>query len=115
MMSVGAPVLFAVTGIAVDYVQMSSIHTSLQGVADSAAIAGAREMPLSNADNTKITAAAKAFVDYEAQKNQRVLTTTTEIKSGESITVKISEKWTPIFAHLLSSGVTPISASATSK
>ena len=62
MMALSAPVVFAIVGVAIDYFMMVHIKGQLQIAADSAAIAGVKELSLSGATDKQITAVAESFV-----------------------------------------------------
>jgi Putative Flp pilus-assembly TadE/G-like len=59
-----APVLIMFTGLAFDYAMMVKYRGDLQSVADAAALAGAREISLSNSDADSTEGAAEAYAAY---------------------------------------------------
>ena len=62
MMALSAPVVFAIVGVAIDYFMMVHIKGQLQTAADSAAIAGVKELSLSGVTDKQIKAVAESFV-----------------------------------------------------
>src|ERR1700730_6153220 len=56
------PVIIVAAGAAVDYSFAASIRSKMQAVADSAALASARELQLARADSGRITAIANNVV-----------------------------------------------------
>lgn len=56
------PVVFGAAGIALDYSRAASERSKMQAVADSAAIAAARELQMARADPEKIAAIARNYV-----------------------------------------------------
>lgn len=112
--AIAATALFMVAGGATDYGIMLSKKAKLQSLADSAAIAAARELTVSNVTQTQIVAAAKNFAQQEARDtNSLTVSVTTDLKT--EVGVELAETWSPIFAHFFATGVTPIKATAAAK
>lgn len=57
-----APVLILAVGVAIDYGRATSARSGLQDIADAAAIAGARELVLANADSSQLQSVAAQSV-----------------------------------------------------
>lgn len=64
--ALSTPVLLAATALAVDYTDLSSRQQRLQQLADSAALAGAREMRLGNQAAGAVNGVAQNFIDANA-------------------------------------------------
>ena len=111
---VAVPLLVA-AGIAVDYAAMSKHRASLQAVADSAAIAAAREIPLADVDAEQIRAMALSFIDANFRSPQRpVVATATDFPSSR-VRVDLEWYWKPQFAQIFIEGVTPIRVSSSAQ
>jgi Flp pilus assembly protein TadG len=119
------PVLLAIVGAASDYAVLTKIRAELQEAADAAAMAGAREIPLANADPTQVENTTRTFAIYRLTGNS---SKTEADLAGENITLKvevakdfsdvkvdIQEKWSPFFAHLVMKGVTPVRVSSSAR
>ena len=63
-LAVFLPVLLAIVGVAADYAYMVMIRTNLQKAADAAAIAGAREIPLSKDSVARVKSAALSYAAH---------------------------------------------------
>ena len=61
--AIAAPALLVMVGMATDYGFMVRYRTQLQAVADAAAIAGAKEIPLANSNQSQIIAVSNKFAD----------------------------------------------------
>lgn len=114
MLALSLPVLLGGVGVATDFSLYNMKKAKLQGAADQAAIAGARELSLARQDNQTIAATtdmiARAYVNNESLD----LKVNTEVINADGkVKVAVSEIWTPLFAHLIDSDVTPITAEAT--
>jgi uncharacterized membrane protein len=116
------PIVFAIVGVAIDYFMMIHIKGQLQAAADTAAIAGVKELSLSGVTDKQVTAVAESFVYTNiGELSER------DIKKGNfGIDVKISkekrivevaikQEWTPFFMQFVNSDVTPIRARAQAK
>ena len=112
-MAIAAPVLFGVVGLAIDYVSMSNQQAALQGLSDTAAIAAAREMALSNSGSQQLYAVVKSYANQKSKKfpNQIDAKVLVDEKQG-SVTVTLAHNWTPIFAHFFNADVTPVTATS---
>ena len=112
--AVGATVLLMVAGGTIDYGMTISKQSTLQALADSAALAGAKQLAISNVTQSQVVSVATAFVKQNADSAGGVqVAVNTDLKS--KVTVQVTKVWQPIFAHLFSNKVTPIVADATAK
>lgn len=119
------PVLMAALGLASDYVMLTKVRTGLQVAADSAAVAGAREIPLAQADKNQIESAAKSYAafaligdstgDDAALAAKQLTVSAAVIDDFSAVKVDITEAWTPFFAHFVSKDVTPVRVTATAR
>lgn len=67
LFAIGAPMVFAGAYIAIELAQVTSSQAKLQAIADSAAIAAARELRLGNATKTIVIAVARSVVDAQSR------------------------------------------------
>lgn len=104
------------TGVAVDYGMMVSKHSELQARADGSAIAGAREMQVANTSKTQIVSVATSFAtNVSPVSHGSTITVDVTTDEESEISVTVTEEWRPLFAHLISDTVTPVSANAVAK
>jgi hypothetical protein len=118
--AISLPVALLAVGAAIDYSIYERQRSALQAVADAAAIAGAREVVLSNADARQIEASAAAFVESNmslspARRAEKFELETTLSQDLHTLTVTIRQYWNPTFAHLFAKDVTPIVVDATAR
>lgn len=120
--ALGAPVVFAIAGVAMDYFMMVHIKGQLQIAADSAAIAAVKELGLSGVTDQQVTSVAESFVYTnlgELSENgitEGTLGIDVKITKEERIVeVAITQEWTPFFMQFVNSNVTPIRARAQAK
>lgn len=107
------PVLLGFMGIASDFAQFASKQSELQGAADSAALAAARELSLSTSTDLTISSAAQSFA---ASGTDSPIQTSVKIDSKKAtVAVQVREDWTPFFAHFLGANITPVIADATAE
>jgi len=119
------PILLAALGMAADYAYMVLIRTNLQKAADAAAIAGAREIPLSKNSITRVKSAALSYAAYaltgdSAQSDMQLAGLDYHVQAElvgtlSGVKVDIREDWTPFFAHFLLADITPVAVSATAR
>ena len=116
MFALALPGILAAIGVASDYAILEMKRSSLQAAADSAALAAAKELSISSSTDVTVTNAAKNYVNVELTSTDgaAVPTVTVNRKEG-SVTVALSESWTPFFAQFISSGITPVDVQATAK
>jgi Flp pilus assembly protein TadG len=116
MFALGLPGLLAAVGVASDFAILEMKRSSLQAAADASALASAKELSISSSTDTSVTNAAKNYVASElAANDSAAVPTITVNRSAGSVTVALSESWTPFFAHFISTGVTPVNVQATAK
>ena len=116
--AISLPVVLAVLGLASDYAMMTKVRNDLQQAADAAALAGAREIPLANSKTEQVESAVKSFAAFELTNDSDAMANkltamniTLNVKvvdNFSAVDVRISEAWTPFFAHFLDSSVTPV-------
>lgn len=117
--ALSAPMVFAVVGVAMDYFMMVHIKGQLQVAADSAAIAGVKELSLSGVTDKQVTAVAESFVytnlgklSEEDIKEGNLGIDVKIVKEKRIVEVDIKQEWTPFFMQFVNSDVTPIRARA---
>jgi hypothetical protein len=117
MTAICGPALLAVVGVAIDYVMMTHIKGQLQAAADSAAIAGVKELSLSGVTEKQIKAVAESFVhtNLGGNKNGALSIDITIANEKRTVDVALKQEWTPFLLHFVGSGVTPIRAKAQAK
>jgi hypothetical protein len=116
MFAIGLPGLLTAVGVASDFAMMQMKRTSLQAAADAAALGAAKELSIASSTDTAIISAANnyAVAQLKVSDADAMVTPSIDRKEG-SVTVALSEAWTPFFMHFIASGVTPINVSATAK
>ena len=116
MFALGLPGLLAAVGVASDFAILEMKRSSLQAAADASALASAKELSIASSTDTIVTNAAMNYVTTELTANDSAAVPTVTVnRSAGSVTVALSESWTPFFAHFISSGVTPVNVQATAK
>jgi Flp pilus assembly protein TadG len=114
MFALGLPGLLAAIGVASDYAILEMKRSSLQSAADSSALAAAKELSISSSTDTTVTNAAKNYVNAELTSNDSAAVPAVTVNRKEgSVTVALTESWTPFFAQFISSGITPVNVQAT--
>jgi Flp pilus assembly protein TadG len=109
-----APALITAVGLASDISIATMKKAELQALADQAAIASANELALGKTSQTTLLATATAFVDASASGTDRAIQKAAALgQQNSSVTVTLTENWTPMFAHFVGFDVTPISVGAT--
>lgn len=112
----GLPVVLVLAGIVTDYAMMVRYRAQLQAVADAAAIAGAREFALVNDNPAQIETIVESFATQNAKDDSANFEVSTTIDQAQStLSVTVTKRWRPVFAHLLDTGVTPVSAHASAR
>src|SRR5262245_53857869 len=104
------PVMFGAAGIALDYSRAASERSKMQAVADSAAIAAARELQMARADPEKISAIAKSYV--VTQINDAVVGTKVDTQAL-TVRVDLKKDVEPTIAKIIWPGTIHLTASAT--
>ena len=122
MMALSAPVMLTIVGVAIDYFMMVHIKGQLQLAADSAAIAGVKELSLSGVTDKQVKAVAESFIYTNlgalSEKDIKEGNLAIDIKIAKekrTVEVAIKQEWTPFFLQFVNSGVTPIRARAQAK
>ncbi len=116
MFSLSLPAILAAVGVAADFGIFHLKHIKIQSAADYAALAGAKELTLANAKDSNIQALADKFARESVSNPGAQLRVETTVNSkDQAVTVKVTEVWTPFFAHFLGAKVTPVVAEATAK
>ena len=116
MFAVGLPGMLAAIGMASDFAVMEMKRTSLQAAADASALAAAKELSIASSTDSTIINAANNYVAAELKTSDSTAVVTPSVdRAAGSVTVAISEAWTPFFMHFIATGVTPINVSATAK
>jgi Flp pilus assembly protein TadG len=111
LVALALPALLGAVGVAVDFAQFGSKTADLQAIADAAAIAAAKELSISSTSDAEVSAAAKVYVDTLA--NDSVSAAVEIDRKLATVSVTVSEEWTPAFAHFLGADITPVFADAT--
>lgn len=115
------PVLMMGVGIAVDYGSMIRQRTTLQALADAAAVAGAREIALANSDESHIVSVASTYANQTgtptvaSQSAVGFEVGAKVIDDFTAVQVTITQSWTPMFAHFFSDDVTPVRVTSTAR
>jgi Flp pilus assembly protein TadG len=116
--SLTIPILLSVVGVATDYAMLTKVRTELQDAADAAALAGAREIPLSMSNAKQVESAVRSFASYQLTQNSaatladlariKVTLAVEVVEDFTAVKVTISEEWSPFFMHFVSKSVTPV-------
>ncbi len=108
------------TGIAIDYSLLSRAESALQEAADSAALASAKELGLSNTNRTTISEISEDYVISNLQQNlnmdgsnHSVGVSTTIAGDNSGLTVNLEYHWQPFVLHHLGGNVLPLKVTAT--
>ena len=113
-LAIGATALMMVAGGTIDVGMMVKKQSTLQGLADSAALASAKQLAISNVTQSQVASVATAFVRQNAETADSVqVKVETDLKS--KVAVQVTEVWQPVFAHLFNDQVTPIVADSTAR
>ncbi len=112
--AIAAPVLLAGVGAASDMAVFSLKQSELQSVADAAAIAAANELALGKTSPSVLQATSDAFVSAAIHDANRYVVSEAAMGANTaSVTVTVTENWTPFFAHFVGVSVTPVVQKAT--
>ena len=113
------PMLIGALGVAIDYVTMNRISTQMQAAADSAALAGVKELGLSGTSDSQIKAVVNTYVanNFEEQSAAEATESSLSVavtiaKSKHTVEVTLEKKWVPSFLHFVANGITPIKVHA---
>jgi Putative Flp pilus-assembly TadE/G-like len=114
MFALLGPLLLGAAGIAIDFATFSLKQSSLQAAADAAALGGAKQLSLATSKDSIVKSAALSLVSETLKgKDDAAVGTATIDRPKGSITVHISESWTPFFAQYIGADITPVTAVAT--
>ena len=115
-LALAAPALVGGVGVAIDFATWSHIKGKMQAVADTAAIAGAKELLIARATERSIGAVVASYVDAQGGDQLGAITSVTKVDEKlAEVHVQVEQAWTPMFAQLLDSEMTPVRADATAK
>ena len=99
--SLSAPVLMLSIGAAIDYSRMVGARSSLQTLADSAALAGARTLRLASSTQASVQQTVSNFIAAQASSHMAPITATTNLAGGNTIvSVKLSQTVPGVVANL---------------
>jgi Flp pilus assembly protein TadG len=116
MFALGLPGLLAAVGVASDFAILEMKRSSLQAAADASALASAKELSIASSTDTTVTNAAKSYIATElTPSDSAAVPTVTVNRSAGSVTVALSESWSPFFAQFISKDITPVNVQATAK
>ncbi len=112
--------LMMMGGVAIDYSILSQVQSRLQNSADAAALAGARELGLTNTSDEALKNAAKNYVVDNLllaanvnTENSKLVINPTISSDRKSLTVDIDYYWTPFMLHLVNKKALPVRITAT--
>lgn len=107
------PFLLAGTGMAIDYNVWLGQRKNLQGIADAAALAAARELYLANASSSQIEAVVETMVKANQDAGDTGISVTAKLGSdGGSVEVKASQKGRAYFTPMVMKSPPEISVQA---
>lgn len=120
LLALTAPVLVAFVGLALDYGFATSQRSTMQAAADAAALAGAKELSLSDAKRENVEAVVKAVVATYVQENGTSLQADPSVDTQISneplrVTVKLRTTYTPLIGGHLGMSDTDISVQAVAR
>lgn len=114
ILALSAPVLMAAGGLATDYATFSMKVSNLQAVADTAALAGAKELGLASSQDSTVIASAKSYVKSSLSADDAGTTVNITIDRNKgTVHVLLQEAWQPNFGSFINAGMTPIDVAAT--
>lgn len=104
LFSLVAPVLLLSVGVAIDYARLVGTKSSLQTLADGAALAGAQALRLANASQATVQQAASSFVAARTVGRGQSVSVTTSLTSANTVVaVEVSET-----AQSVTGGLAPL-------
>lgn len=110
------PVILGFAGVSVDYVSLSAQRTKLQAIADSAALAAAREFRLGNANIQVLNQAATAHASGSLAGQHLSATITPRVDlTARSITVTLSSEVRTVLMRYFDNSAAQIEAVATAR
>jgi len=95
LFSIAAPVLALAAGSAIDYARLTGSRSSLQTIADGAAIAGAQALRLANATSATVDQAVSRYVTSRTGQNEPAITVTSSLMSNNTIVAVQASRTTP--------------------
>ena len=113
--------ILGMAGLAVDLTTIYYEKSGLQQVADSAALAGVSELGVAGRTDGEIHASIKSFVSSNASASESAsgssgLTINAEISTDRTtLTVDLTYRWSPFFAHYLNGDFMPIKVRSMAK
>ncbi len=110
--------LIGFTGMALDYVYLYRLQSSLQSAVDSAALNSAKELGLANANNQALESVARNYVYNNLGADASLRDTEVETKTTDDhseIKVTVSHVWEPLLLHYVMDEALPIKVTATAK
>lgn len=108
------PMLLGGVGIGVDFGTLSMKRSELQAAGDAAALAGAKELSLASSTDISIEASAQAYLAEQLKGTTSSISGNVVIdRAMGSVTVQVTEVWTPFFAQFISADVTPVVTNST--
>ena len=110
------PTLLGLVGLSLDYANLNLQHTKLKGIADAAALAGAREFRLANASVKTVTSAAANFAkaSLESASIAASISPSADL-TNRSVKVDLATTAKSYIIQFLGKDVSSISATATAK
>lgn len=116
LFSIGLPVLLLAGGGAADYMRTVTARSSLQALADGAALAGAQSLRLANSNSTTVTQTVSGFVSSRAGGMGGAVTASTSLLSSNTIvSVQLTQTVPTIVAKAVGYGPVNITAKAQAK
>jgi Flp pilus assembly protein TadG len=113
MLALSLPAILGAAGVAIDFATFNMKLGALQSAADSAALAGAKELGLASAKDAQIQTAALNYVSEDLKgKDEAATGTATVDRKNNKVSVEVVENWTPLFAQYFGANITPIVARA---
>lgn len=123
--ALGAPVLIAAAGLAVDYTAWTRQQAKLQGIADATAIAAAREFYMANAEIGQVNAIANVFANAQlmGDTGNGAVSVNASVLNGvdgngdqaAAIQVDVSQSRTGYFTAAISGSFKPLEATAVAR
>ncbi len=113
--SIALPVIIGSIAVSVDISNLYMRRAELQGAADSAALAAAKELYMAGADQKVIAAVAENYARTNIGTGRKLKIGTTLIDDDTAVTVEIVEETKLYFASFLVSELSPIHVSATAR
>lgn len=107
-----APLLIGAVGMGVDYARASLLRTKMQALADTAAVASARQLQLASSTPDKVAAYAKSLV---ASQIDGVASTVDVDSKAYTVRVRLTSKVDRLLDISALGGNMPVSADATAK